>query len=316
MRRVGAGTAKTLEKLERSVEAGNYYEAQQMYKTVYARYMAAGKYTEAMDLLQSGASVQLKHGQVTCGVELGVLLVETFVKAKESFGSSVLARVKSIFKEFPHVPHQKWESEGDGASEAYIAAKTRVEGCSTFMKAAIKWCIESGGPSRGPAELHDMLAEYLCAESPNMDLRKASFHFVRGSHPDAYAAALVAYMDMYHPEDADLLLAQGVLMYLSLGNLRDANLLVDKVKQTLSGKSQDFPVTPLMHFIKFLLLTLERDAVPLFQMLRENFKSSIGQDPSFDDLLDEIGERFYTIHRRNGLQGMLNDLLKMFATDT
>lgn len=28
---------QTLEKLEKSVNAGNYYEAQQMYKTIYAR---------------------------------------------------------------------------------------------------------------------------------------------------------------------------------------------------------------------------------------------------------------------------------------
>ena len=28
---------QTLEKLEKSVQAGNYYEAQQMYKTIYAR---------------------------------------------------------------------------------------------------------------------------------------------------------------------------------------------------------------------------------------------------------------------------------------
>ncbi len=32
------GTSKVLSKLQKSVEDGNYYEAEQMYKTLYARY--------------------------------------------------------------------------------------------------------------------------------------------------------------------------------------------------------------------------------------------------------------------------------------
>ncbi|BAH90923.1 Os01g0164700 [Oryza sativa Japonica Group] len=55
---------QTIEKLENMVAEGNYYEAQQMYKSTGARYIAAQKYLEALDILQSGALVQLKHGQV------------------------------------------------------------------------------------------------------------------------------------------------------------------------------------------------------------------------------------------------------------
>lgn len=46
-----------------------------------------------------------------------------------------------------------------------------------------------------------------------------------------------------------------VCRYLSLGNLRDANRLWDSVKQTLSDNFQELPDTPLLQFIKFLLLT-------------------------------------------------------------
>lgn len=314
----GAGTAKTLEKLEKSVHAGNYYEAQQMYKTVYARYMGAKKYTDAMDLLQSGASIQLRHGQVTCGVELGVLLIETFAKAQSKFEISYLDRIKSILNEFPRSVSEElevqMESDSQRTSEAYVESKTRVDGFSTLVKAAIKWCIDSGGPSRGPAELHDILAEYIWTQSPKMEMGKVSLHFVRGNHPETHAAALVDYIQKCGPEEADLVVARGVLLYLSSGNLRDANRLMYEVKHGLSN--EDFPNTPLMHFIKYLLLTLERDALPLFRMLRENYKSSIGRDSLLDECLDAIAERFYNVHRRNGLQGMLGDILKMFASET
>ncbi|MCO5582874.1 hypothetical protein L7F22_036775 [Adiantum nelumboides] len=81
---------QTLQKLEKSVDAGNYYEAQQMYKTIYARYVAAKNFGAAVDLLQSGASVQLRHGQVTCGVELGILLVESLGKARMKYDTTVV----------------------------------------------------------------------------------------------------------------------------------------------------------------------------------------------------------------------------------
>jgi len=82
---------KTIERLEAMVDGGNFYEAQQMYKSTSARYIAAQKYSEALDILESGALVQLKHGQVTCGGELAVLFVDTLVTGElpyneETFG--------------------------------------------------------------------------------------------------------------------------------------------------------------------------------------------------------------------------------------
>lgn len=73
-----------IDKLKKSVESGNFYEAQQMYKSVYARfvlffeclvlillktdkihrYMSQKKSGEAIELLQSGAIEQLKQNQV------------------------------------------------------------------------------------------------------------------------------------------------------------------------------------------------------------------------------------------------------------
>ncbi|KAH9325688.1 hypothetical protein KI387_005866, partial [Taxus chinensis] len=130
----------TLEKLEKSVQAGNYYEAQQMYKSLYARYMSVHKYQEALDLLQSGASIQLRHGQVTCGAELALLFVETLIKAKIPYRRETLDRIGAIFNEFPQVliPHKLSEEDDmQKLSEILLAAKARVNGCTSFLKAAI-----------------------------------------------------------------------------------------------------------------------------------------------------------------------------------
>ncbi|KAF5959508.1 hypothetical protein HYC85_000717 [Camellia sinensis] len=219
---------KNVEKLAKVVEDGNCYGAQQMYKSISARYISAERYSEALDLLHSGACLQLEHGQVTCGAELSVLFVETLVKGKFPYDDD---RVRKILKKFPQIPvpqHLDLTDDDDmqKLSEALGEAKIRVEGCSSFLKAAIKWSAEFGAHRNGSLELHDMLAEYIYSESPEV-----------------------------------------------------------------------------------------RDALPLFNVLTQTYKSAIDREPVFYELLEEIAGIFYGVQRRNPMQGMFGDFFKMMGGD-
>ncbi|XP_062160271.1 protein GET4 [Alnus glutinosa] len=305
-----------IEKLEKVVEEGNYYGAQQMYKSISARYTSAQRNYEALDILQSGACIQLKHEQITCGAELAVLFVETLVKAKIPYDNETLDRVRKIYKMFPQIPlpqHLPDDDEMQQISEALGAAKTRVEGCSSFLKAAIKWSVEFGAHRNGSPELHVMLAEYIYSESPEVDMARVSYHFVRGNNPKKFASVLVNFMGKCYPGEDDLAIARAILMYLSAGNLRDANCLMDEIKKQVESKQLEFPQSDLIQFIIYLLQTLQRDALPLFNMLKTNYKTSIERDPAFNELLDEIAEKFYGVRRRNPLQGVFGDIFKLMG---
>ncbi|KAL9273481.1 GET4-like protein [Drosera capensis] len=105
------------------------------------------------------------------------------------------------------------------------------------------------------------------------------------------------------------------LKYLSQGSLRDANYIMDEIKKKMDSEELDFSESELIQFIVYLLQTLERDALPLFRILRQSFKSSTDRDPAFNELLDEIAEKFYGVHRKNPLQGMFGDIFKMMGGD-
>ncbi|CBI31514.3 unnamed protein product, partial [Vitis vinifera] len=667
-----------IDKLEKTVNDGDYYGAQQMYKSISARYASAERCYEALDILESGACIQLEKGQVTCGAELAILFVETLVKGKFPYDDNTLDRVRKIYKNFPQISvPQQLEDDDDmqKLSEALGAAKTRVEVCSSFLKAAMKWSAEFGFHRQGSPEIHDMLAEYLYSESPELkyyleervinvelskiietedrngkrhvviseskgelvswvrlgpasvglfleglsqclrngedgrrggwvaviealrregywldekesdqgvrescklyaevvkgselrdttrfrvetkeeetknnmnrlrqcliskwspssareedlaslgwvaarawglkgkmglarlgkgcallefekveeakrvlasgerlvggiqmglevwspkfvcapegenrkeawvrmlglpislwvsailkrmgdacggfldvdplterkedlewarikvklpegvlpssmeigvegevfvvtlwwkispeirkkkgdgrdgcgrqrgevrgeeepragwrvgenlgaapkeqrrsedgtgeqvrqfenwalDMSRISLHFVRGNNPEKFASTLVNFMGKCYPGEDDLAIARAVLMYLSLGNLRDANYLMDEVKKQVESKELDYPESDLTEFIDYLLLTLQRDALPLFNMLRQSYKSSIDREPAFNELLDEIAEKFYGVRRRNPMQGMFGDFFKLMA---
>ncbi|KAL8511427.1 hypothetical protein ACS0TY_018002 [Phlomoides rotata] len=320
-KRVTLAPAKeNIEKIKKVVEEGNYYGAQQMYKSFGVRYASADRYLEALDILHSGACTQLENGQVTCGTELAVLFVETLVKGKFPYDNNTLDRIRQIYQKFPRmsVPQHLELADDDDMqqlSEALGAAKTREEGCSSFLKAAIKWSIESGAHRTGSSEIHDMLADYLYSESPELDMAKVSYHFVRGKDPTKFASTLVNFMGKCYPGEGDLAVARAVFMYLALGNLRDANVLVDEIKKQVQYRDGDFPRSELMQFINYLLKTLQRDALPLFNMLRERYKSSIDREPIFNELLDEVAEKFYGVQRKNNMPGMFGELFKMMAGD-
>ncbi|GAV91335.1 DUF410 domain-containing protein [Cephalotus follicularis] len=307
---------ENIEKLKKVVSEGNYYGAQQMYKSISARYVSAQRYSEALDILHSGACLQLKHGQVTCGAELSVMFVGTLVKGQVPYDDDSLDRVRKIFKMFPRIPlphNLGADDDVEKLSEALGAAKTRVEGCSSFLKAAIKWSAGSGAHKNGSPDLHAMLAEYLYSESPELDMAKISFHFVRGKNTKKFASTLVNFMGKCYPGEDDLAIARAILMYLSMGNLRDANHVMDEVKKQVKSKALDFMQSELIQYIIYLLQTLQRDALPLFNMLRSRYKSSLDREPAFHEFLDEIAEKFYGVQRRNPLQGMFGDIFKMMG---
>ncbi|KAK6150769.1 hypothetical protein DH2020_015701 [Rehmannia glutinosa] len=359
-----APAQENIEKIKKVVEEGNYYGAQQMYKSFGARYISSDRHSEALDILQSGACIQLENGQVTCGTELAVLFVETLVKGKFPYDGNTLDRIRKIYKKFPRISVPQHLELGDDddmqrLSEALGAAKTRAEGCSSFLKAAIKWSTEFGAHRKGSPEIHDMLADYIYSESPELDMAKVSYHFVRGKNPKKFASTLVNFMGKCYPGEDDLAVARAVLMadvqtdntrphtimifmhalfiyeyflfcflftpvqedprlpllYLSLGNLRDANVLMDEMKRQVQFRDVNFPRSELMQLINYLLHTLQRDALPLFNMLIQRYKSSIDREPILIELLDEVAEKFYGVRHRNSMPGMFGEIFKMMAGD-
>ena len=61
---VGRSTDRVLEKMRANLEKGAFYEAQQMLKTVYYRYRSRRLYHESYNVVEDGACLQMRRGQV------------------------------------------------------------------------------------------------------------------------------------------------------------------------------------------------------------------------------------------------------------
>lgn len=74
------GVSRVLAKLDSSIEAGNYYEAHQMYRTLYFRYTAQKKYDDSLDLLYKGSMKLIAKQQEASAADLGLLILDTLEK--------------------------------------------------------------------------------------------------------------------------------------------------------------------------------------------------------------------------------------------
>ena len=146
-----------------------------------------------------------------------------------------------------------------------------------------------------------MLANYYF--SAKKDFAFAARYFARSGIEivalNAAATLLKAWTEFVPPVEQDLIVARLVLLYLCSGNLKGANFVF--ATTTLN--------TPLAHFIKFLLLTCERRAGPLFTMLRNKYSAHLSRDAAFTAYLDRIGKQFFDLKPvSNNLSSILTDM--------
>ena len=273
-----------------SIEQGDLYQALQLFKTQHARAKKKGDIAQAIELAYRGANLMLEKNEVNAGSELARDFIELLKSQSEVNYDKVLQEVITIDSNFAKL-------EGDEA----LRERKR------FLKAAIDFTAERGPWTSGDSELHRLAS---LAALKEQDIMLATKHMLHAHRPDELAAMLVKWAKLGPESERDLYLARAVLQLLCLENLRDANA----VNKAFRAEFPDLD-TPLLRFIGYLLRTLERDAYPLFQVLRSKYAPSIArgttQTSSFDAYLDKIASVFYGVAApKSGMASMMESLMK------
>lgn len=286
----GQGLERVLKKLRTSIDKGNYYEAHQMYRTLYFRYLNQNKYTDVLELLYDGATLFLKHNQLTSGSDLAYLLVDVLVKS----GAGVT------------------EENIEMLGQLYSLMEAESVERSSFLNAAIRWSTQQNnhGESyiRGHPRLHQLIALALWKEK---NYPQARYHFIRSTDGSNCATMLVEYhVSKGYPSEVDLFIAQAVFQYLCLKNAPTANIVFYAyTKQHPSVHCGPPFLLPLLNFIWFLLTALEQGKLTVFTVLCEQYQPSITRDPMYHEYLDKIGQLFFGLppppKQQGGLIGNL-----------
>jgi hypothetical protein len=266
--------------------ASGAYEASQLFRSRAVRLKTKNDFLGAMGVLNKGATVLLTHGHERSGYELANLLLEFIEECERELEPELMNMIQEIEQAFP---------------EESLALKT------DFLKSCVKLTSKSNGRDVNDAYFHVMLGR--CQWDAND--KSAIYNFVAGEAPEALCQKIV---DTYGSEakqmERERSLCLGVLHFLALENLRDANELMKFYGKAMKSRALRMD-SELLTFLKQLLLTCRRDAQPLFRTLVNNYSNQLNFDPSVSSLLmGPIGQKFFGVQpKANPMMSMLQQMM-------
>ncbi|XP_011496018.1 PREDICTED: Golgi to ER traffic protein 4 homolog isoform X2 [Ceratosolen solmsi marchali] len=284
------GIKRVLLKLENSINNGYYYEAHQIYRTLYFRYLGQKKYLELIQLLYSGSLRLLQCGQHTSGADLGILLIDVLKKSEIEPSQTYFQKIVDLFSLMtPSSPERQ-----------------------TFVQKAVRWSTIGSIFKTGHPNFHQKLAQVYWHEKNYTSARQ---HFLYTKDGSGCALMLIElHQQQGYSNEMDLFITQTVLQYLCLKNKSTADeafkSFINKHPKIKGGPPF---LLPLLNFSFFLLKTIESGQVTIFTILCEQYLSSLTKDPSFLQYIDKIGQLFFNIQpRQNSNRGLLNSFLQSF----
>lgn len=273
---------------------------------IASRYIKASDFTNAAEILSSGAVLLLNAGQGGSGGDLSMMLLnEVYAKGEWRCDQANRDRLVEILNAFPH------------------AEPTRKR----FVQEMISWSGKFGELERGDPALHHAAGSLYAGEGEAYEAERhlllgtpASVPILAGLHYTWYAAD--------SPHLAATYASRSVFPYLVLGNLSSAStafqLFIIRLTSTnpqLYTQSIDssksairvFPSLPLLNFISMLLLACQKGDPALFKQLAKQYAVHLKESEEiWGTALANIGEIWFGIRIPKGGNPLFDMMGSMF----
>ncbi|KAG1648783.1 Golgi to ER traffic protein 4 [Nymphon striatum] len=290
-----AGVDRILIKLQASVDSGNYYEAHQMYRTLYYRYSSRKKYAELLELLYGGATSLLQNQQYESGADLSNLVVDVLTKSNTAVNNETVDKLGLLFKNLNPESEERM----------------------VFLAAALKWAgSDKSAEKTGLERLHRLVAQSLWNEK---SFGRAHYHYLRSTDGEGFASMLIEYNTTRgNAMEEDLFIAQAVFQFLCLKNKSTASVVFYKYTQGHPSLVKGPPyLQPLLNFLWFLLLSIDSGQLAVFTIICEKYETTLKRDPTYSQYLDRIGQLFFGVppRKQNKSKGMIGNIINSLFQD-
>uniref|UniRef100_A0A3B3ZWE8 Golgi to ER traffic protein 4 homolog n=1 Tax=Periophthalmus magnuspinnatus TaxID=409849 RepID=A0A3B3ZWE8_9GOBI len=249
------GVQRVEGKLRASVEKGDYYEAHQMYRTLFFRYMSQAKHAEAKELMYNGALLFFSYNQQNSAADLSMLVLEVLEKSESK-------SLYELFLGYICLFHRTTGQAGSLCVQSTQVVHRGVTGVfleQNYSESRYHFLHSSDG--EGCAL---MLVEY----SASRGFRSEVDMFV--------AQAVLQFLCLKNKSSASVVFSTYTEKHPSI------------------EKGPPF-VQPLLNFIWFLLLAVEGGKLTVFTVLCEQYQPSLKRDPMYNEYLDRIGQLFFGV---------------------
>ncbi|VVC87305.1 unnamed protein product [Leptidea sinapis] len=273
--RAERGVFRVLDKLDISIKECRYYEAHQMYRSIYYRYLTKKKYGDLLDLLFRGATILLEHNEHGSGIDLAILLIDVLAKSEIKPNEEWIDKIITLFKSMhSSVPERE-----------------------IFITNVVNWSMDEN--MKGHPLLHKKFGEVFWEKK---ELVLALKHGLHSNDGVTYAKMLIDLQTTRgRKSEVDLFITQAVLRILGLRNKQMANEVLNEYARShpmiLNEKGPPYSY-PLLNFLWILLKAIEKNDALLFIKARRRYAKSLRRDPLYSAYLNKIAKVWFRIKKR------------------
>lgn len=320
-------SSRIISKLDKLLAEENYYEAHQLYRTIYFRYLNSKRFNELQDLFLKGALTFLEKGQANSGADLASLYIDAVNENPDTAKAFEDANVKEQFA----------NNVGKFYSLIPLNTPERVNLVVKFSKLSSVFPV---------AHIHSLVARQCWKED---NYKAARTHFLRSAgYGGIYAAQFLIDYQLNSDgseEEVHLLIAQFILQLLCLTKKADpavvvenkaADKKVDLTKIKARSPEHQFAITtftyytanhpkidstsesfsaPVLNFIVFLLISIESGIYDTYKVLSDIYKATLANDSELEKYLTKVGEIYFNVKPR-ATGGFFGNLLQTFLQDS
>ncbi|OXB41014.1 hypothetical protein B1J92_L04444g [Nakaseomyces glabratus] len=298
---VGAKLAKTLQRFESRIAAGDYYEAHQTLRTIANRYVRSKSYDHAIELINQGALSFLKAKQGGSASDLIFYLLEVYDVADIKVSETSVGRLAQLL----------------------VLVDDQEPNLKDIVTGMNNWSIKHSEFKFGDPTLHNVIGNKLVAGGL---VYEAERYYMLGTHESVgkYVDLLWSWFTQANDNNsvADYF-SRLVMNYLFIQNIAYAyeakELFLKKFIDHVSPKVQTVDKNSFklnyfndysdLNFLQLLLLTCQTGNKDLFQNLKEHYSESASK---YKNELSYLGQEYFGItapKQSNFLQDMMSGFL-------
>ncbi|THD20596.1 Golgi to er traffic protein 4 [Fasciola hepatica] len=279
--------SKLQQRLQAAIEERRFYEAHQIYKTLYFRCTTRRNYAEALKYLYSGAELLLSNQQWESGTDLAFLVLQAYAKSKMNLTEVQLNQLCRFLNKMPATEERA----------AFVSQTT------TLLK-----------PHKNLlCGFNEQLGRLFWLEG---SFYEARFRFMLSLNGCAVCSFLIALHQRYGlRSEIDLFITQAVLQFLCMRQPSAAILSFYTYTRGHPRLEPGPPFTrfPLLNFIWFFLLVIHStERFSVFCVLCEKCLPQINRDSTYATYLETIGRQYFGTPSAEP-NTMFSRILKMFG---
>jgi hypothetical protein len=312
------------------IDNQQYYEAHQLYRTLFFRYRNWEKFRELQELLFEGSILFLTKNQYNSGADLSGLYLQALENdplVHEVAGAELYRRIGELFARIPAASPERMTFAFNAlkldASRFDIGLVHHNFAIVLFREKNFpeaRYHFLHSAPTSG-AECAQMLIEYQISSASAAEVDLFIAQFVLQLLCLKQQAVAIRPPVSVHTCDMICLPASGEeeqqqrspQQTLATVTLR---FYVEKHPR-ISCKSPPFKY-PLINFIWLLLVAIPAGELHVFRILCDLYAVSLNRDPEYRKYLRRIGENYFALPalEQNRPQGLFGNLLQsLFAAD-